>query len=175
MPAITIFTSSNAAFWTRSSPLTALALPEADTRSLDIPTAANSWWHKHKLISKLYRRTESSSVQSSIRSDYFSIFLCHDSRWLHLSRCKLNPISTNNAIWTTHLCVSGQIHRVNEHNVCLQILHVCFYKRRHSNRRRAEADDVREWVLEKIFGFKRDKITGHWRKIYIEELHDLYC
>jgi hypothetical protein len=29
-------------------------------------------------------------------------------------------------------------------------------------------------VLEKVFRFKRDKITGHWRKINIEELHDLY-
>jgi hypothetical protein len=65
--------------------------------------------------------------------------------------------------------------KANEYNVYLPILHICFYKRRHTDRRRAEAEDVQEWVLEKIFGFKRDKITGHWRKIYIEELHGLYC
>jgi hypothetical protein len=25
------------------------------------------------------------------------------------------------------------------------------------------------------FGFKRDKIKRHWRKMHIEELPDLYC
>jgi hypothetical protein len=30
-------------------------------------------------------------------------------------------------------------------------------------------------VLGKIFGFKRDEVTGEWRSIYDEELHDLYC
>jgi len=29
-------------------------------------------------------------------------------------------------------------------------------------------------VLRKIFGPKRDDVTGEWRKLYIEELHDLY-
>jgi len=29
-------------------------------------------------------------------------------------------------------------------------------------------------VLRKIFGSKRDEVTGEWRKIYIEELGDLY-
>jgi hypothetical protein len=38
-----------------------------------------------------------------------------------------------------------------------------------------EADGLREWVLGTIFGFKRDKIIGSWRKIHIEELCDLYC
>jgi hypothetical protein len=147
---------------------------QADSKSLDIPSAAaDSWWHKDKFNFKLYRRTE-----PSIRSDYCSVFLCHSSRWLHVSSCKLNPISTNNAIWTPHICVSVQIHVVTEHNVYLRccmsvylrccmsvylrycmsvylrMLHVCFYKRRHSDRRRAAADDDREWVLEKIFGFK---------------------
>jgi hypothetical protein len=29
-------------------------------------------------------------------------------------------------------------------------------------------------VLRKIFGSKRDEVTGEWRKRHIEELHDLY-
>jgi hypothetical protein len=29
-------------------------------------------------------------------------------------------------------------------------------------------------VLRKIFGPKRDKVTGQWRKIHTEELNDLY-
>jgi hypothetical protein len=30
-------------------------------------------------------------------------------------------------------------------------------------------------VLRKIFGSKRDEITGEWRKLHNEELRDLYC
>jgi hypothetical protein len=29
-------------------------------------------------------------------------------------------------------------------------------------------------VLRKTFGPKRDEVTGEWRKLYNEELHDLY-
>jgi hypothetical protein len=29
-------------------------------------------------------------------------------------------------------------------------------------------------VLRKIFGPKRDEVTGDWRKLHNEELHDLY-
>jgi hypothetical protein len=29
-------------------------------------------------------------------------------------------------------------------------------------------------VLRRIFGPKRDKVTGDWRKLHNEELHDLY-
>jgi hypothetical protein len=29
-------------------------------------------------------------------------------------------------------------------------------------------------VLRKIFGNKRDEVTGEWRRLHIEELHDLY-
>jgi hypothetical protein len=29
-------------------------------------------------------------------------------------------------------------------------------------------------VLRRIFGSKRDKVTGDWRKLYTEELHNLY-
>jgi len=28
-------------------------------------------------------------------------------------------------------------------------------------------------VLRKIFGFKRDEVTGEWRKLHNEELNDL--
>jgi hypothetical protein len=30
-------------------------------------------------------------------------------------------------------------------------------------------------VLRKVFGFKRDEITGEWRRIHDEELHTKYC
>jgi hypothetical protein len=29
--------------------------------------------------------------------------------------------------------------------------------------------------MRKIFGAKKDEVTGHWRKLHNEELHDLYC
>jgi hypothetical protein len=29
-------------------------------------------------------------------------------------------------------------------------------------------------LLRRIFGLKRDEVTGEWRKLHIEELHDLY-
>jgi hypothetical protein len=29
-------------------------------------------------------------------------------------------------------------------------------------------------VLRRIFGRKRDEVTGEWRKLHNEELHDLY-
>ena len=30
-------------------------------------------------------------------------------------------------------------------------------------------------VLRRIFGPKRDKVTGDWRKLHNKELNDLYC
>jgi hypothetical protein len=30
-------------------------------------------------------------------------------------------------------------------------------------------------VFRRIFGSKRDKVTGEWRKLHNEELHDPYC
>jgi len=30
-------------------------------------------------------------------------------------------------------------------------------------------------VLRRIFGSKRDKVTGEWRILHNEELNDLYC
>jgi hypothetical protein len=30
-------------------------------------------------------------------------------------------------------------------------------------------------VLRRVFGAKRDEVTGEWRKLHNEELHDLYC
>jgi hypothetical protein len=29
-------------------------------------------------------------------------------------------------------------------------------------------------VLRRLFGLKRDEVTGEWRKLHNEELHDLY-
>ena len=30
-------------------------------------------------------------------------------------------------------------------------------------------------VLRRIFGHKRDEVTGEWRQLHNEELNDLYC
>jgi hypothetical protein len=30
-------------------------------------------------------------------------------------------------------------------------------------------------VLNRIFGPKRDEVTGEWRKLHNEELNNLYC
>ena len=30
-------------------------------------------------------------------------------------------------------------------------------------------------VLRRIFGLRRDEVTGEWRKLHNEELSDLYC
>jgi hypothetical protein len=30
-------------------------------------------------------------------------------------------------------------------------------------------------VLRRIFGPKRDEVTGEWRKLHNEDLNDLYC
>jgi hypothetical protein len=30
-------------------------------------------------------------------------------------------------------------------------------------------------VLRRMFGSKRDEVTGEWRKLHNEELNDLYC
>jgi hypothetical protein len=30
-------------------------------------------------------------------------------------------------------------------------------------------------VLRRIFGPKRDEVTGEWRRLHNEELYDLYC
>ena len=30
-------------------------------------------------------------------------------------------------------------------------------------------------VLKRIFGPKRDEVTGEWRKLHNKELNDLYC
>ena len=30
-------------------------------------------------------------------------------------------------------------------------------------------------VLRRVFGPKRDEVTGKWRKLHNEELNDLYC
>jgi hypothetical protein len=34
--------------------------------------------------------------------------------------------------------------------------------------------EIENRVLRRIFGPKRDEVTGEWRKLYNEELHNLY-
>jgi len=33
----------------------------------------------------------------------------------------------------------------------------------------------KNWVLRRVFGPKRDEVTGEWRKLHNEELNGLYC
>jgi len=37
-----------------------------------------------------------------------------------------------------------------------------------------EEHRLRVFVLSTIFIFKRDKVTGEWRRVHNEELYDLY-
>jgi hypothetical protein len=37
-----------------------------------------------------------------------------------------------------------------------------------------QTEDVEIRVLRRIFGPKRDEMTGEWRKLHNKELHDLY-
>ena len=30
-------------------------------------------------------------------------------------------------------------------------------------------------VLRRMFGTRRDEVTGEWRRLHIEELNDLFC
>jgi len=34
---------------------------------------------------------------------------------------------------------------------------------------------LKNWTLRRIFGSKRDEVTGEWRKLRNEELIDVYC
>jgi hypothetical protein len=36
-------------------------------------------------------------------------------------------------------------------------------------------DEHENRVLRRIFGLKRDEVTGGWRKLHNEEFHDLYA
>jgi hypothetical protein len=33
---------------------------------------------------------------------------------------------------------------------------------------------LKNGMLWNVFGFKRESVTGHWRKLHTEELNDLY-
>jgi hypothetical protein len=41
-------------------------------------------------------------------------------------------------------------------------------------KRRAQMRALENRVLKRIFGPKRDEVTGGWRRLYNEELHNLY-
>jgi hypothetical protein len=36
-------------------------------------------------------------------------------------------------------------------------------------------EGIENGMLRRIFGPKRDEVTGEWRKLHNEELNDLYC
>ena len=38
-----------------------------------------------------------------------------------------------------------------------------------------EAEGVENMVLRRIFGPRRDEVTGEWRRLQNEEINDLYC
>jgi hypothetical protein len=37
-----------------------------------------------------------------------------------------------------------------------------------------QSEGVEKKVLRKVFGLKRDEVTGDWRRLHNEELYDLY-
>jgi hypothetical protein len=37
------------------------------------------------------------------------------------------------------------------------------------------AEGIREWGAEKIYGPKRDDVTGEWRRLHDKELYILYA
>jgi hypothetical protein len=41
-------------------------------------------------------------------------------------------------------------------------------------KKRTETEDIRSIVLRKMFGPKREEVTGGWRKLRSEELYNLY-
>jgi hypothetical protein len=41
-------------------------------------------------------------------------------------------------------------------------------------KRGTQTEGVENRVLRRIFGLKRDEVTGGWRKLHNEELHNLY-
>jgi hypothetical protein len=41
--------------------------------------------------------------------------------------------------------------------------------------RGTQAESVREKGAEEILGIKSDEVTGDWRKLRLEEFHDLFC
>jgi hypothetical protein len=45
----------------------------------------------------------------------------------------------------------------------------------HTERRIHELKVFENRVLREILGSKKDEVTGEWRKLRKEELHDLYC
>ena len=57
--------------------------------------------------------------------------------------------------------------------VCAIIMHVTVPKPSLLQERRLRVFENR--VQRRIFGPKRDEVTGEWRKLHNEELNDLYC
>ena len=58
------------------------------------------------------------------------------------------------------------------------ILHVVLYgceTRSLTFREKRRLSFFENRVLRRIFGSKRDEVTGEWRKLHNEELNDLYC
>jgi hypothetical protein len=58
--------------------------------------------------------------------------------------------------------------------ILFDVLYVCeIWSLTLREERGLRVDETR--VLGRIFGPKRDEVTGEWRKLYTEELNDLYC
>jgi hypothetical protein len=53
-------------------------------------------------------------------------------------------------------------------SICLTTIPLLTLREKHSLR------VFESRVLRRIFGPKRDEVTGEWRKLHNEELHDLY-
>jgi len=84
---------------------------------------------------------------------------------------------------STPRMVTRTRHNITFHIHCLQDTLNCsfpvvLYGRESWSRTLREEHRLRVFenrVLRRIFGPKRDEVTGEWRRLHNEELYDLYC
>jgi hypothetical protein len=90
---------------------------------------------------------------------FFSHTLCNKQPFFYLKNIKL--LSKNLKITKNRIIILPVV------------LYGCeTWSRRLREERRLRVCENRVWW--RIFGLKRDEVTGEWRKLYNEELHDLY-
>jgi len=79
------------------------------------------------------------------------------------------------------LCVFGTAMSIKKSFLCF-LIHECYIRsvKRYCFVRKYAAVPVQllllfeDTVLRRVFGPKRDEVTGEWRKLHNEELNDLY-
>jgi hypothetical protein len=91
--------------------------------------------------------------------------------------CKLlgkSPTHQNKTNVLKHLICESQLKELYKTIILPVVLYGCgtrYLTLREEHRLRV----FENRVLRRIFGQKRDEVTGEWRKLHNEELQDLYC